>query len=113
MTNRWAEIEVAAVGDEAQEKTGALLTETAGCQGYTAAAAAVTGYLPVDERLENTLLSLRGALSAAFPPSAPEITVRFVAEEDWADAWKQYFKPQRIGDRFVSTDMGAVHSDRR
>jgi ribosomal protein L11 methyltransferase len=101
MTNRWAEIEVAAVGDEAQEKIGALLTETAGCQGYTAAASAVTGYLPVDERLENTLLSLRSALSTAFAPSAPEITVRFVAEENWADAWKQYFKPQRIGDRFV------------
>jgi ribosomal protein L11 methyltransferase len=101
MTNRWAEIEVAAVGDEAQEKIGALLTETAGCQGYTGTATAVTGYLPVDERLENTLLSLRSALSAAFTPSAPEITIRFVAEEDWADAWKQYFKPQRIGDRFV------------
>jgi ribosomal protein L11 methyltransferase len=101
MTNRWAEIEVAAVGDEPQEKIGALLTETAGCQGYTATAAAVTGYLPVDERLENTLLSLRSALSTAFPPSPPEITIRFVAEEDWADAWKQYFKPQRIGDRFV------------
>ncbi len=101
MINRWAEIEVTAAGDEPQEKVGALLTETAGCQGYTATAVAVTGYLPVDERLENTLLSLRAALADAFPPSAPEITIRFVAEEDWADAWKQYFKPQRIGDRFV------------
>ena len=101
MTNRWAEIEVAATGDEAQEKVGAMLTETAGCQGYSTSPVSVTGYLPVDERLENTLLTLRSALGDAFPPPTPEITIRFVAEEDWADAWKQYFKPQRIGDRFV------------
>ncbi|MBC8104230.1 MAG: 50S ribosomal protein L11 methyltransferase [Cytophagales bacterium] len=101
MSNRWAEIAVAATGDEAQEATGALLTETAGCQGYLASLSAVTGYLPVDERLENTLLSLRGALALCFPDSVPEITLKFVAEEDWADAWKQYFKPQRISDRFV------------
>ncbi|MES2463013.1 MAG: 50S ribosomal protein L11 methyltransferase [Armatimonadota bacterium] len=101
MTNRWAEIEIAATGDESQEKVGALLTETAGCQGYRAAASSVTGYLPVDERLENTLLTLRSALSNDFPASTPEITIRFVAEEDWADAWKQYFKPQRIGDFFI------------
>ena len=101
MTNRWAEIEVAAAGDEAQEKAGALLTEITGCQGYSTVISAVTGYLPVDERLENTLLGLRDALGDSFPPPTPEITIRFVAEEDWADAWKQYFKPQRIGQRFV------------
>lgn len=101
MTNRWAEIEVAAVGDEAQEKAGVMLTETAGCRGYSSIPGSVTGYLPVDERLENILLSLRSGLADAFPPPTPEITIRFVAEEDWADAWKQYFKPQRIGDHFV------------
>lgn len=99
--NRWAEIAVAATGDEAQESVGALLIEAAGCQGYTAASDAITGYLPVDERMENTLLTLRTALTDRFPDGAPEITIRFVAEEDWADAWKQYFKPQRIGRRIV------------
>ena len=34
-------------------------------------------------------------------PGAVEITIRFVAEEDWATAWKQYFKPQQIGRRIV------------
>lgn len=90
---RWAEIEIAAVGDE-QEEVAALLTEVAGCQGFAADASAVRGYLPVDERLEATLLRLKEA-------SERELTIRFVAEEDWANAWKQHFKPQRIGQRIV------------
>jgi len=102
---RWAEIEVAAGGDAAQEAVGALFVEVAGTQGYSTSANAVTGYLPVDERMENTLLSLKAALRAlprAGVTGVPDdITIRFVAEEDWADAWKQYFKPQRIGGRFV------------
>ncbi len=103
---RWAEIEVAASGDAAQEATGAVMTEVVGAAGYAVSALAVTAYLPVDERLENTLLTLKGALHEIkrvhkIPGSSDEITVRFVAEEDWATAWKQYFKPQKIGERFV------------
>ena len=90
---RWAEIEIQASGDE-QEIFGALLTEVAGCHGWAATEKSVSGYLPVDERLEATLLALRDA-------SERELTIRFVAEEDWADSWKQYFKPQRIGERLT------------
>lgn len=90
---RWVEIEIAAQGDE-QELYAALLTEVAGCQGFAADAVAVRGYLPVDERLEATLLSLREACER-------EVTIRFVAEEDWANAWKEHFKPQRIGTHIV------------
>ena len=96
---RWAEIELAASGD-AQETAGTLLTEVAGCHGYTANHKAVMGYLPVDDRLENTLLTLRSALPDT-KGVANEITIRFVAEEDWATAWKQYFKPQRVGKNLV------------
>lgn len=98
---KWAGIEVAVDGDR-QEIVGALMTEVAGCYGYTATTTGVTGYLPVDDRLENTLLGLREALDAApeLPPGS-DITIRFVAEEDWATAWKQYFKPQRVGRHFV------------
>jgi ribosomal protein L11 methyltransferase len=95
------EIEVAAHGDEAQESVAALLMETAGCQGYAATDSAVTGYLPADDRFEGAALALRAALAERFPADTPEITLRFVAEEDWADAWKQYFKPQRIGEHIV------------
>lgn len=104
MEQRWAEIAVAARGD-AQEAAGALLMEVGGCQGYATTADRALGYLPVDERLENTLLTLRSAVralaDAAALSEAAEITVRFIAEADWANAWKQYFKPQRIGRRLV------------
>jgi ribosomal protein L11 methyltransferase len=96
---KWAELSIAVAGD-LQEIVGALLTETAGCYGYASTATSVAGYLPVDDRLENTLLTLREALKAVNGVVA-EITIRFVAEEDWANAWKQYFKPQRIGRRLV------------
>ena len=101
---RWAEIAVEARGDS-QETVGALLTEVAGCQGYSTTPAAVSGYLPVDERLEATLNGLRDALRglpvAGVRDVSPEITIRFVEEADWANAWKQFFKPQRIGERLV------------
>ncbi len=31
----------------------------------------------------------------------PEATTRVVREEDWANAWKQYYKPMRVGRRIV------------
>ncbi|MBC8140951.1 MAG: 50S ribosomal protein L11 methyltransferase [Armatimonadetes bacterium] len=103
---RWAEIAIMASGDAAQEAIGAVITEVVGIAGYAATAQTVTTYLPVDERLENTLLTLKAALTDVkrvhkIPGSSDEITVRFVAEEDWATAWKQYFKPQKIGTRIV------------
>ena len=90
----WAEIEIEAVGDD-QEAAGALLMEVAGCHGYASSDTGVVGYLPIDDRLEGALLRLREALGRT-------LTIRRrVAEEDWAHAWKQYFKPQRIGRRLV------------
>jgi ribosomal protein L11 methyltransferase len=90
---RWAQIEIEATGDD-QERFGALLTEIGGCQGWMGTELTVSGFLPVDERLEETLLTLRETAER-------ELTIRFVAEEDWADSWKQYFKPQKIGENFV------------
>jgi ribosomal protein L11 methyltransferase len=108
---RWAEITIEASGEAAQEIAGALLTDVASCHGFSATESRVSGYLPVDERLENTLLSLRSALralpdqagldAATVQPISPEVSVRFVAEADWANAWKQYFKPQTIGEHIV------------
>lgn len=101
---RWAEIAVDAAGD-AQEIVGALLLNVAGCQGYATSATTATGYLPVDERLESTLLALKDALADlprdGFALAVPDITIRFVAEADWANAWKQYFKSQTIGRHLV------------
>lgn len=32
---------------------------------------------------------------------ARRVDLRLVPEEDWAQAWKQFFKPRRIGERFL------------
>lgn len=102
MQQRWAEIEIPVVGD-AQEIVGAILIEAVGCAGYAASPQAVTGYLPVDDRLENTLLLLRETLdnTPELVASQRELTIRFVNEEDWANAWKEFFKPQRIGKHLI------------
>lgn len=45
--------------------------------------------------VEEALRALRGAVDLA-PPQ-----VREVNEEDWANAWKQHYHPQRIGERLL------------
>ncbi len=32
-----------------------------------------------------------------------ELTLRYVEEADWANAWKAFFKPMRVGRRLVVT----------
>ncbi len=69
-----------------------------------ASVCAVSGYLPVDDRLEPALddLSRRLAiLQEAGVPVDPEITLRTVEDSGWAEAWKAYFKPIRVGRHFV------------
>lgn len=63
----------------------------------------LSGYLPVDDRLEEGLNKLRNGidhLRAFLPIGSGEITLKRVAEEEWADAWKAYFHPEII-DRVV------------
>jgi ribosomal protein L11 methyltransferase len=48
-------------------------------------------------RLEERLADIRGlALGTIDPPA-----YAWVQEEDWANAWKAYFKPTRVGERLV------------
>ncbi len=61
----------------------------------------VIGYLPVDDRLENRLLNIRERVSKlpefGLGLRSGEITLKFVEEEEWATAWKKYFKPIVMG----------------
>ena len=65
----------------------------------------VTAYYPVDDTLENRLLSIRSALDAAFGGDRaagadgvrPAISVTQVAGDDWASAWKQHYHVDHIG----------------
>ncbi len=106
---RWAEISIDA-GPEATDAVGAALYAV-GCGGFevreVAQPPAVAGYLPVDDRLEDRLSSLKDALAAlpgyGITGAGMELTLRYVEEADWANAWKAFYKPFRVGRRLVVT----------
>jgi ribosomal protein L11 methyltransferase len=64
---------------------------------------AVTGYLPVDERLEGRRQDLEQRLSqlAESQGFAYRIHCKAVEEEDWAESWKAFFWPEKITERIV------------
>jgi ribosomal protein L11 methyltransferase len=59
-------------------------------------------YLPLDERAEETRVRVEQALWH-FGRLRPvgELRVQQLEEQDWADAWKQHYTIQRIGERGV------------
>jgi ribosomal protein L11 methyltransferase len=56
----------------------------------------VLAYFPVDDRLGERLAQLKKQIGFALGIATP-FSLRQVQEEDWAEAWKQYFKPECIG----------------
>lgn len=60
----------------------------------------VKGYFPEDEDLSTRLTSLRDdliRLKALFPQWIIDSETVMVKEEDWANEWKKFFKPVRLG----------------
>lgn len=106
---RWAEINIEA-GPEARDAVEQALRGV-GCDGVlirdTADPPEIAGYLPVDDRLEKRLddlqVSLRALASFGVTGAGTELTVRYVQEDDWANAWKAFFKPLRVGRHLVVT----------
>ncbi len=106
---RWAEISIDAEAGAVDAVGNAL--SVAGCGGFevreTAQPPAVAGYLPVDDRLEARLSQLKDALARlpgyGITGAGTELTLHYVEEADWANAWKAYFKPMRVGRRLVVT----------
>lgn len=73
-------------------------------EAISAALPVVKGYLPVNEAYENTLEKLKKEavlITRRIGAAPPLITTRIVQEEDWANSWKRYFKPLKIGRRLV------------
>lgn len=64
---------------------------------------AVTGYLPADNRLANQCRCLEQSMAdlAANQNLNYAIAYHPVAEEDWAESWKEFFWPQEITSRIV------------
>ncbi len=61
--------------------------------------ASVSVYLPADGGVADTLSFLRARFDDLGIDA--KITVSGVNEEDWANSWKAYYKPIRIGERIV------------
>lgn len=64
----------------------------------------ITGYIPEGEDLSGKLEELDAGLKKLvkrFPQWVVQVKGATVKEEDWATAWKAYFKPFRIGKHFL------------
>lgn len=64
----------------------------------------VKGYLPCNEELPQKIEELTNELTEIMfriGQEPCEILSKTVQEEDWANSWKAYFKPLKLGDRLV------------
>ncbi len=103
---KWAEIRVDTTIQAADAVSDAM-TEN-GCGGTSVegdSPVIVKCYLPVDDRLEERLLSVKEAIARlpefGLEVGTGEVTVRHAEDQDWAETWKEHFHPIRIGERFV------------
>jgi ribosomal protein L11 methyltransferase len=71
-------------------------------EGHAIGPLRVCGYLPVDAGLEENRRKLEEALwyLGRIRP-LPEATFRPVRDENWAEAWKQHYRPVKVGQRLV------------
>lgn len=72
---------------------------------YGAEAAVVKAYFSEDDKVEEIVAYVQeklGELSESdIDIGKGEVTSRLVREEDWANNWKQYYKPTKIGEHIV------------
>jgi ribosomal protein L11 methyltransferase len=105
----WLEVSVT-VENEAAEVVAEVLSRyvyrgvaiEAGPEGWNAGPVVVKAYVPADDQLQATKRRIEEALwhlGQIRPIPAP--TFRPVAEEDWAEAWKERLDVLRIGQHIV------------
>ena len=63
--------------------------------------ASVSVYLPAERSVPECIAFLRERFSESGLTEAAKIETVGVNEEDWANSWKAYYKPIKIGDRLV------------
>ncbi len=97
----WLEITVVAAFEDA-EAVADLLRAHSGAgiaiEGDGSRSLSLKAYLPRDSRLSTRRRSLRQALFALDVSQPLAVRrARTVREEDWANAWKEHFRVQRVG----------------
>jgi ribosomal protein L11 methyltransferase len=73
----------------------------------TEGAYTIHAYFPADTDRGDVLLAARRRLTEAGIES--EIEARLVADEDWAEAWKEHFHVERYGERLVVVPSWRTH----
>ncbi|WP_018752764.1 50S ribosomal protein L11 methyltransferase [Paenibacillus sanguinis] len=67
--------------------------------------AKISGYFPEGLSIEQVVQEVQTRIEELkgydIDPGAAEISVRDVSEDDWANNWKQYFKPLRVSERLT------------
>ncbi len=103
---RWAEMSVQCE-PEAGDAVGYAFLE-AGCGGVMTQGSetlTVTASLPVTDELSGKIHALMTHFDRlpefGLPALKEGLTLRYAEDEDWANAWKQYFKPIKLGKRLV------------
>lgn len=104
VTLDWIEVQVTAT-PAAVEAVAHILTEE-GAAGVVEAGPAVrTAYLAnqgdIEARIDRIRRSVADLARFGLDPGPADVRTRLVAEESWADSWKQYFFPTPIGARLV------------
>lgn len=104
---RWVEMTVAATASSADAVTGIMIDEGCGGTAVHGSSASVSdevsviGYLPVDDRLEARLSRIseriRRLPELGLDLVSDELVLKWVEDSDWADGWKQFFKPLHVG----------------
>lgn len=65
----------------------------------------ITGFFPKDDRFDAALEKLKKGVAAlpgyGLDPGEAHFDVTEMAEEDWANSWKQFYKPTKIGEKIV------------
>lgn len=115
---RWVEIEIKATDASADAVTNVLIEEGCGGTAYNRPSDLITnvlGYLPVDDRLESRLENIRERIKHlpdfGLELASDEISIKWVQDDEWATAWKQFFKPMSIG-RIVIKPSWEIYEER-
>ena len=105
-SNRWWEISV--VCEPMLEETVFWQLNQFGCSGTAThpgdSVCTIKAYIPELQTKEEDLPSLQKSLTEAGNSQGKAIesvSWQLIEEEDWASGWKQYWQPQKIGDRFL------------
>ncbi|HEY8491138.1 MAG TPA: 50S ribosomal protein L11 methyltransferase [Dehalococcoidia bacterium] len=88
-------------GGVAVEEDIEVLDEAAGYRVRPESPVVLRAYLPVSDGSSERVWAARRDLDALPLSARPEVALRKVREEEWADAWKEFFQVERVGRRTV------------